>query len=168
MAKLTDFLLFLVFKIFWNFWILTARMNQASFDCVRVIAKPLFHQQTYSFLYLTCSVILNTFPESQYAFMKTRWWSLERIVKIWWNFDKVIFPNCTGTGWGLYFNSQKTPKAESNWEAFNYSKHIHWQTIGNWPRLHFSGQILIHWLQTTIISPKMLRLKCQFKIYIVL
>ena len=42
------------------------------------------------------------------------------------------------------------------------SEHISWDAIRIWLRIHFSWQILMHQLQSTIIFPT-LRLKCQFK-----
>ena len=41
-------------------------------------------------------------------------------------------------------------------------KHNSWQVIGIWPRTHFSGKRLMHWLWSTIILSKMLRLRCEF------
>ena len=42
-------------------------------------------------------------------------------------------------------------------------EHILWHAMGIWLRIHFSGQRLMHRLRSTIIFPKMLRLKCQFE-----
>ena len=44
---------------------------------------------------------------------------------------------------------------------FSCSEYVSWQHIGNW--LHFSGQRLMHRLRSTIIHPKMLRLKSLFE-----
>ena len=45
---------------------------------------------------------------------------------------------------------------------YSFSEHFLWEAMDICLNIHFSGQRLMHRLQSTIIFPKILRLKCQF------
>ena len=75
--------------------------------------------------------------------------------------------------WFMFgFQLPKDLVLELTGKYFSCSERSSWKALCNWPSLNFSGQILMHRLRTTIIFPKMLHLKCQFKnlvdIYIIL
>ena len=60
----------------------------------------------------------------------------------------------------------KSPKdlvLELTWKHWGWSEHISWEAISIWPMMHLSEQILMHFLASTIIFPKILRLKGQFE-----
>ena len=100
------------------------------------------HQNAYNFCIWHTSKFLTTF-------FLICWASLEQIVTIWLIFEKKFY---AGFCWGLDFNSPKTWFWQISWEA-----------MGIWLSINFSGQILKQRLQSTIIFPKILRLRCQFE-----
>ena len=109
--------------------------------------------------------ILKTFPERhiQYAFIRTHWRPLEQIVAKWGIKKNIyIWQNNCGILRKFGFQLPNDPVLELTGKHFSSSDHISLQDICIWPRLPFSGHVLMHQLWSTIIFPKMLHLKCTF------
>ena len=76
------------------------------------------------------------------------------------NFEKCILPKIGRIWLTFEFQLSNAMVLEIIRKHFRTFEDISLQDIGIWPRLQFSGQILMHWVWSTIICPKMLRLKC--------
>ena len=95
---------------------------------------PFSQQNSYSF----------SFDQFKtFSFIKTIWGSLEQIPTNYWHFaKKIFFLKIVRFSWSSDYNSPKT------WSL---------QPIHIWMNIHFSRQILMHWLPSTLIFSKMLR-----------
>ena len=87
------------------------------------------------------------------------------LIEVKFFLNPLLCPKCTGTGWGFDFNSPKEFVLELTGNHYSCSDHISWEATGIWLRLTYYGQRLRHWLRSTNICPKMLRLRCQVEYF---
>ena len=75
----------------------------------------------------------------------------------------ILFKKKTTFGCSLNFNFPTKMLLELTGVHFSSSEHIHWQHMGIFTSLHFSGQRLMNWLRCISVTSKILSLKSQFE-----